>query len=324
MPAVFRRIGLLTFGIVIGLVIVEGLSRLLYTGPWYERLIEEQVLKPGSAPPIALNQFGLRDREYESSKPANTARVLILGDSFTFGTGVPDNDAVFPRLLEKQLNADPAARGLSIEILNGGIAGSMTDQWVGLLRTVGASFQPDVILVVFFLRDGTRTSSIGGFFDPIRNSIVAQNQRSVLYRYLYVYRFLKDRSDRERIAREYVVAINSAYVGNTGQTEEWRNAQSNLRQIKAMGDERGARVGLVIFPVLVDLGAEYAFTQPIDAIRAFGADEQIPTLDLLPAFLGSDAADLWVSAFDQHPNARGGHKIAADAIQPFLRSLVFP
>jgi hypothetical protein len=48
---------------------------------------------------------------------------------------------------------------------------------------------------------------------------------------------------------------------------------------------------------------------------------EIPTLSLLPAFTGKNGPDLWVSPYNQHPNA-AGHKIAADGILPFLRKLL--
>lgn len=47
----------------------------------------------------------------------------------------------------------------------------------------------------------------------------------------------------------------------------------------------------------------------------------MPTHDLLPAFLGRDASRLWVSAWDQHPNAEA-HAVAAQSLLPFVRGLL--
>jgi hypothetical protein len=69
--------------------------------------------------------------------------------------------------------------------LNGGLPGSQTGDWVELLQRLGDSYQPDVIIIVFFLHDGTLTSSIGSFFGPIRDQIVSQNQASALYQNVY-------------------------------------------------------------------------------------------------------------------------------------------
>jgi lysophospholipase L1-like esterase len=318
---VFQTLGLLLFGLAVGLLAVELASRVIYTRPWYDKLVEEQVIDNSWSANIVLNQFGLRDKDYPSVKPAGTKRVLILGDSFTFGSGVADSGAVFVRLLDRQLNAQVPPGIAHVDVINGGIAGSLTTDWAELLQKVKASYQPDVILIVFFLRDGTRTDSMGSFFGPIRDHIIAQNQKSALYQYSYFYRFYQDFVDQRTISRTYTKEINEAYTGDTLQTQEWRTAQFNIRMIAAIGEETNAKTGLVIFPVLADLSAPYAFQPAVDVLANYGKAQGLPTLSLLPAFMGKNGPDMWVSPYNQHPNA-AGHKIAADAILPFLRKLV--
>jgi lysophospholipase L1-like esterase len=76
-------------------------------------------LRPGfSSPNVRTNSFGLRSPEVAVPKPEGTFRILILGDSFTFGFGVAD-DKVFARRLEAQLRSrNPNA---SIEVVNAGV-----------------------------------------------------------------------------------------------------------------------------------------------------------------------------------------------------------
>ncbi len=320
MKKIIQNLALLFLGIFIGLLVAEAISRIVYTKPWYERLVEEQVQNDWTAS-VRRNSLGLRDQDYPTTKPSNSKRVLILGDSFTYGSGVADNAAIFPELLEKQLNAEFAKQGMTIEILNGGMPGSLTEDWVELLLKVKDSFQPDVILIVFFLRDGTRTSSMGSFFEPIRNEIVSQNQKSSLYQNVYLYRFYKDAKDRQFISENYAKALNESYLGNDLQTQEWRIAQFNIRKMKAIGEETQTKVALVVFPVLAELNDRYPFKQLGDVITNFALENEIPTHNLLPAFMGKNAPDLWVSALNQHPNALG-HEIAANSILPFLRHLL--
>ena len=53
----------------------------------------------------SINSLGFRDRrEYSLEKPPNTFRILVLGDSVTFGHGTLD-DTTYPYLLEQQLRA---------------------------------------------------------------------------------------------------------------------------------------------------------------------------------------------------------------------------
>lgn len=321
----FRRfldtIILVTVSVCFGGGLVEGLSRMMYHKPWHQSLLEEQIAHQTNDS-IKTNIFGLRDKEYSSNQDLSTRRILILGDSFTFGSGVADDDAVFPEILERQLNKEYSRQGVSIEILNGGIPGSLTDQWVELLLRLEKSFMPDTVLVVFFLRDGTRTAgSIGGFFNPIRNELKLKNQKSFYYQYSYLFRLYQDARDRDYLSAKYSKLMNDSYSGGIEQTQEWETAKNNMLRIKEICEQKRAVLGLVVFPVLVELNRNYPFQKPVDLIVQFGLASGISTHNLLPAFRGKNGPDLWVSSFDQHPNA-GAHQITADSILPFLRQLL--
>lgn len=320
MVQLLKNIALGVVSVCVGILLVEGLSRAMYSKPWHQRLLDEQNCNSINSV-VRTNKLGLRDKEYSDKKKTAAKRVLILGDSFTFGAGVVDDDAVFPELLEKKLNAEFSKAGTAVEVLNGGIPGSLTDIWVKLLLAEEKLFEPDTVLVVFFLRDGTRTASIGGFFGPIRDEIKARNERSLLYHYSYLFRLYQDTQDRTYLAEKYSKEMNDAYLGSKDQTQEWETAKANILRIKQISEQNKASVGLVVFPVLVELNNNYPFQQAVDLIVRFARENGIPTHDLLPAFMGKNGPDLWVSPFDQHPNAVA-HKIAADSILPFLRQLL--
>src|SRR5246500_5887905 len=55
--------------------------------------------------PVSINSEGLRDREFSLQKPPDVYRVMMLGDSTTFGWGVKQEDTA-AKLLERKLNAD--------------------------------------------------------------------------------------------------------------------------------------------------------------------------------------------------------------------------
>jgi len=307
-------------GMIFGLLIAEVASRVIYTEPWYQLLIDEQF-KYVQGDYIRHNSLGLRDKEYPVQKSPNSKRVMILGDSFTYGYGITDDDVIFPEILEKQLNSDYAEQGILIEIINGGIPGSLTDDWVDLLLRQEDLSQLDVILIVFFLRDGTQTSSMGSFFGPIRDEIEKRNQERWLYQYSYFYKLYQDAVDRSYLSAKYSEALNEAYLGEPWQTQEWDISKRNLLKIKSMAEEIDAKVGLVVFPVLVELNDNYPFRDICDVLVSFGTENGIPTHNLLVDFLGRNGPDLWVSAYDQHPNA-AAHQIAADSILPFLAQLL--
>lgn len=313
-----RRLVLLAVGTLVGLVVCEGVARLLWQAPWYESLLSAQ--RQSETHSYTRNRWNLRDEEYDEPRPEGRARILMLGDSFTFGQGVYDDRAIFPALLEDALSARPEFAG-GVDILNGGLPGSLTDEWLRVFEATADAFDPDVLVIVFFLRDGTRTASVPEFFDRIRSEISARNQRSRAYRYSYLYRLYRDGLDREQVARHYTERFRAAYFGPEHQTAEWRRAQQNLITLRDRALARGMQVGFVVFPVLVELDADYPFADISRLIERFAVEQGFPTYNLLPDFLGRDAPDYWVSAFDQHPNARG-HALVAEQLEPFLSELL--
>ncbi len=70
-------------------------------------------------------------------------RTLVLGDSFTFGTGVRDGETFVSRL-----NQMPAAGS---PFLNLGVIGYSTDQQLLLLRRLRSLYRPEEVLLVVYL-----------------------------------------------------------------------------------------------------------------------------------------------------------------------------
>ena len=94
------------------------------------------------------NSLGWRgSREYRADKQT-AYRVLFLGDSFTYGLGVND-DQTFAVQVEKILTADR----LSVEVMNAGCPGKGTDYEVKVFDTVGRKFHPDLTVLCFFCND---------------------------------------------------------------------------------------------------------------------------------------------------------------------------
>jgi hypothetical protein len=186
---------------------------------------------------------------------------------------------------------------------------------------MGSAYDPDLVLIVFFLRDGTRTHSIPQFFGVIQEEITERNRTSLLYQSSYTYKRIRDNLDRKEVGARYTQAFHDSYFGDESQTKEWREAQRNLLELRDLAVASGAKVAFVIFPVLVELNEKYPFKQICDLLGDFARENDLPVLDLLSAYLGHRSDRLWVSTFDQHPNA-AGHIIAAEALFPFVSELL--
>lgn len=96
--------------------------------------------------PLNINSKGLRDREYPYEKPTGTVRILVLGDSMTWGLGVAD-DEMFTEVLERRY----AKEGMAVEVINTAVSGWGTDQQYLFLQSEGLKYQPDVVLLNFYL-----------------------------------------------------------------------------------------------------------------------------------------------------------------------------
>jgi hypothetical protein len=83
---------------------------------------------------FTTNRWGMRDREYEKTKPAGTFRIAILGPSHVMGNGVADNET-FENLVEQRLNQTLVpGRYNRVEFLNFGVDGYSLPQQLALLE----------------------------------------------------------------------------------------------------------------------------------------------------------------------------------------------
>ncbi len=103
-----------------------------------------------------INAQGLREDAAIGPAPAGTMRLLVLGDSFAFGWGVPATQT-FPRLLA----GSHAAGGDPVEPLNAGVDGYGTDNEAAWLATYGWALQPRLVLVAFFVGNDVRDVMLG-------------------------------------------------------------------------------------------------------------------------------------------------------------------
>lgn len=92
---------------------------------------------------ISINAQGYRGKPFQFAKE-NQVRILAIGDSFTFGHGVNDNET-YASYLEELM-------GNSVEVINAGyVSGYSPDTYYLYLKTFGLALKPDIILVGFFV-----------------------------------------------------------------------------------------------------------------------------------------------------------------------------
>lgn len=97
---------------------------------------------------IHTNSYGLRDEEYSGKKP-NDYNILALGDSFTWGAYGTELNQTFAKILEKKLNDN--SKSIDYRVINAGVPSYGTDQQLAYLKTHGKKFEPDMVLLNFFV-----------------------------------------------------------------------------------------------------------------------------------------------------------------------------
>jgi hypothetical protein len=98
-----------------------------------------------------------------------------------------------------------------------------------------------------------------------------------------------------------------------------READRLLRGFFDRARRAGVAAGAVFFPNPGYLAKDYPFDYLHERVQATCADERVPCLDLRAPFAATFRVPqlMWVSRFDQHPNARANRKAAQEIAARF-------
>ncbi len=89
-----------------------------------------------------INSLGFRDREWSSEKDDDQIRIAVLGDSFTFGWGVAEEES-WPRILENKLRE----RGYRAVVMNLAQPGYFPYMYAQYASIYLPALKPDIVLV---------------------------------------------------------------------------------------------------------------------------------------------------------------------------------
>ncbi len=96
---------------------------------------------------IEVDSLGLRYSELGPKSP-DEFRVLVLGDSITFGDFVVEGET-----WTRQMEALTAGRKRVVRFINAGLPGAGTAEELTLFREIGERVKPDLVLVGMYLND---------------------------------------------------------------------------------------------------------------------------------------------------------------------------
>lgn len=278
-----------------------------------------------------MNSFGVREREELcSAKPAGQRRVVCVGDSTTFGWGVRA-EATWPRLAEARLRATDDG----LRLVNCGAAGTLVpDEYAHALANRFARFSPDLVLATLCVNDLLPVNGGMSCLDPVKLAARDAPLPGLLGASAFASAIARAfRDDPLAIDPSHDLVAELLALPLERYPEDVRGLgaifwgsgvpEAALRTMRDWCRERRIPFAVALWPFLQQLEtrATHPFRGIHERVAAFCAEEGIPCLDLLDAFVGRTPRELWVTPLDMHGNERA-QAIAAERYAAFLAPLL--
>jgi lysophospholipase L1-like esterase len=329
---------------VLLLVLLESGTRLLvpvdrfeYIPNTYDRIVGIRQI-PNAHGFIACPEYeialdisaqGLRDGVFALPRPADTRRILCLGDSFTNGFGVAPEET-FAKLLETALNAAARPAAARWEVVNAGVAATGTAHQLAWYVAEGQRFGAELVVVTFSPNDFI-DNVVSGLWSLAPDGALSQHpaprSRTLkllrLTRHIPGYATLFARSHflnavKQRFAqRHHARLARDHQPGDAGDASraQLTLAAALLHRLAAECRRRGAALIVQIVPPLVGSGTVADQTERLVTLLA--ADGQ-DCIDLRRVFDREHARGVRTNyPVDGHWTA-AGHRLAAEQIRDRL------
>ena len=255
-----------------------------------------------------------QDYPYKTKKPADTFRISVVGDSFTFAPYMQFDDA-FPNKLERMFNLN--ANKERVEVINLGVPGFSTTHEVKATKRA-IRRESDLILLQITLNDPqvkqyrpTGLTGVGNSFGSYQPSPKMKS----IFQYWSSLEFVVSRLHNTTTHQAYVQYYHDLFESK----RSWKPFEKALLAISETAAESGTPLAAVIFPLFgVPLDKDYPFHPLHQKVASVLKTKNVPTLDLFNTFQGIPLSRIQVMpGEDFHPNEIG-HRLAAEKIYSWL------
>ncbi len=290
---------------------------------------------------IETNAFGFRYGELKE-KTAEDFRILVLGDSITFGDFVPYEDT-YPFVIEDSLKSQNLSK--NIQVINAGIGNTGIKNYFSILMETGASVKPDIVLVGLYLNDAgesypftlnvsaypewTQKSYLLHFILRRFNILNAQRRfasaeketgRSKQLQQFLAEHPITPADDRNNENSYFNGVIADAFMdwGYAWSDECWVKISEYAKLIKQAAESTKAELFIVLFPVRQQVEAKILRDEPQQHFKRIMEETGVKHLDLLPALREKFQNDAFSAYYDHCHFKPEGNRFVGKEVAEFL------
>jgi len=260
------------------------------------------------------NSRGVRGPEYASEPAPGVFRIVVLGDSYTMGQGVAEDEtyaAVAGRLLSQ--------RGRPVEVINLGVSGLAIRHSIRRLIKPGLGYHPDLVVYGFTPNDILGPDYVAGSRED------KQQLEALVHRFddspsrllgAVWPRLVLTRSALWPLPGTYEYTLEQNYFHNPPALRQITDGLDDLARLT-----RDASIcGLVFVHTRLDDLWIHPFTRIYRLVAELARERGLSAYVSFPYFRGRDVHALRISDVDSHPNV-AGHRLHAEALVEGLKAL---
>jgi lysophospholipase L1-like esterase len=283
------------------------------------RIIYEPIPNIGD-----INSDGLRDIDHDITKPSNTHRIVVLGDSIAYGyctnrENIKIND-IFSTKLTKKLNNRKVSKQ-EFQSINLSVSGYSTQQELGRLIEKGLRYKPDTVLVAYCMNDDetlNQSRELGGFMNDGRFVESFNLLRMMRKNFLMESEFI----------RLIWVSLNSFELLKTPSTaldslEYEERVRLGFSELSELSLNNNFKVVITIFPHLhYQRKGKYTIADRHEAVKKIAENYGFLVIDLLPIFLqhsDNNLRQLAGRCSSMHLD-ENGHNFSAEIVAEFFEN----
>ena len=233
---------------------------------------------------------------YDKKQKNNLKKIMLLGDSMTFGFG---SSYTFADFLQENLSNE-------YNILNTGVGNTNTVMQEKGFFKFHKKHEPKILVLNFVIND--------------LESIVPKNKnfiRNNFYSYTYINYKLTLLNFKLTGQHSYIDYYKQQYKNKKQMSEVF----NSILKLKSYSNKNDIKFFIHFLPELRGL-QDYKFIDEVNILKEFLNSNSIEYIDGLKFFKDLKEEDLWVSHLDPHANEKA-HKIIGKYLFEFLKKEIF-